>query len=84
MGSAPVPGTQCPISLTRQQFPVPLDRDQVAQDRRKRGYFCDVFIDQPGREWNDFVHATNELMIVVTGNLRLIINAGLGDRAIHR
>ena len=35
--------------LTHQKFPMPLDRDQVTQDWRQRG-----------REWNDFVHATNE------------------------
>jgi hypothetical protein len=47
--------------LTRQKFPVPLDRDQVARDWRQRGYSCDVFPDPPGREWNDFVHMTNAL-----------------------
>jgi mannose-6-phosphate isomerase-like protein (cupin superfamily) len=60
--------------LTRQKFPIPLDRDQVAQDWRRRGYSCDVFIDPPGREWNGFVHATNELVTVVAGKLRLIID----------
>jgi hypothetical protein len=48
--------------LTHHKFPLPLDRDQVAQDWRQRGYSCDVFADPPGREWNDFVHATNELV----------------------
>lgn len=34
--------------LTRQKFPVPLDRNQVAQDWRRRGYSCDVCTDPPG------------------------------------
>ena len=59
--------------LTRQKFSVPLDHHQVAQDWRRRGYSCDVFTDPPGREWNDFVHATNELVIVMVGKLRLTI-----------
>jgi hypothetical protein len=45
--------------LTRQKFPVPLDRDQVAQEWRRRGYSCDVFIDPPGREWNDFIYTSH-------------------------
>jgi quercetin dioxygenase-like cupin family protein len=61
--------------LTRQKFPVPLDCDQVAHDWRIRGYSCDVFTDPPGREWNDFVHATNELVTVIVGKLRLTIGA---------
>ena len=59
--------------LTHQKFPVPLDRDQVAQDWRQRGYSCDVFADPPGREWNDFVHGTNELVTVMDGRLKLTI-----------
>ena len=57
---------QCP-TLTRQKFSVPFDRDQVAQVWGRRGYTCDVFTDPPGREWNDFVHMTNELVTVCGG-----------------
>ncbi len=59
--------------LTRQKFPMPLDCDEVAQDWRLRGYSCEVFTDPPEREWNDFVHSTNELVTVMIGKLRLII-----------
>ena len=59
--------------LTHQKFSVPLDRDQVAHDWNGRGYSCDLFTDPPGREWNDFVHATNELVVVVEGKLKLTI-----------
>lgn len=60
-------------SFTQQKFPAPINRDQVAQDWRTRGYSCDVFTDPPGREWNDFVHATNELVTVIVGKLKLTI-----------
>lgn len=64
----------CSMSyLTPQKFSVPIDRDQVAQDWCRRGYSCDVFTDPPGREWNDFIHATNELVTVMLGELRLTI-----------
>jgi quercetin dioxygenase-like cupin family protein len=59
--------------LNRQKFSVPLDRDQIAHDWKKRGYSCDLFTDPPGREWNDFVHTTNELVTVMVGKLRLTI-----------
>ncbi len=59
--------------LTRLKFSVPLDRDQVAHDWKKRGYSCDLFADPPGSEWNDFVHTTNELVTVMAGKLRMTI-----------
>ncbi|MBS0166100.1 cupin domain-containing protein [Nitrospira sp. CMX1] len=59
--------------LTHQKFPVPLDRHQVARDWNQRGYSCDMFTDPPDREWNNFVHATNELVTVMVGKLRLTI-----------
>lgn len=60
-------------SLTLHKFPVPLDREQVAQDWHRRGYSCEVFADPPGREWNDFVHATNKLVTAMDGRLKLTI-----------
>ena len=70
--------------LTRRKFPVPLDRNQVVHEWGQRGYSCDVFVDPPGREWNDFVHTTNELVTVMEGKLKLTIGgeeiiAGPGD-----
>ncbi len=59
--------------LTHQKFSVPLDRDQVTHDWRRRGYSCDLFTDPLGREWNDFVHSTNELVTVMDGRLKLTI-----------
>jgi quercetin dioxygenase-like cupin family protein len=59
--------------ITSQKFSVPLNRDKVAHDWSQRGYSCDVFIDPPGREWNDFVHAMNELVTVTEGKLKLTI-----------
>lgn len=60
--------------LTHQKFQTPLDRNQVAHDWDRRGYSCNVFTDPPGREWNDYVHATNELVTVMVGTLKLTIN----------
>lgn len=62
-----------PDDLRRKQFLLPLDRDAVAAEWRRRGYSCYDFHDRPGQQWNDFTHATNELVTVVEGRLRLIV-----------
>ncbi|MEO8328287.1 MAG: cupin domain-containing protein [Nitrospirota bacterium] len=58
---------------TCKKFPLPLNTQEVARSWSRRGYSCDVFIDPPGREWNDFVHPTNELVTVLEGTLRMTI-----------
>lgn len=59
--------------LVRKKFTGPLNRQDIAADWRARGYSCDLFVDPPGREWNDFVHATNELVVVLDGTLKMTI-----------
>lgn len=61
--------------ITPKKFAEPINREGVTRDWGKRGYSCDVFVDPPGREWNNFVHATNELVTVVSGRLRLTIDS---------
>ena len=53
-------------------------------EERGWGYSCDLFVDPPGRAWIDFVHASNELVTVMAGELELTIAgesllAGPGD-----
>lgn len=64
--------------LTRNKFPVLADRAAVARDWAGRGYSCDEFRDPPGREWNDFVHDTNELVTVIEGRLRVEMDGQVG------
>lgn len=59
--------------LTRNQFPLPVERQQVETDWRTRGYSCAQFVDPPGQKWMDFVHACNELVTVVEGRLEMIV-----------
>ena len=64
--------------VVKDRFSHPVDRAAVAAAWRERGFSCALFIDPPGREWNDFVHATNELVTVVDGRLEMIV----GDRRV--
>ncbi len=59
--------------IVRGKFTVPVDRSKVARDWKAQGYSCSLFIDPPGRQWNNFVHTCDELVVVVTGQLRMII-----------
>lgn len=72
--------------LIRERFAVPVDGGAVAAAWRARGYSCHAFDDRPGQQWNDFEHATNELVTVQQGRLRLIVEGrtlelGPGDEA---
>ncbi|MFZ5861561.1 MAG: cupin domain-containing protein [Nitrospirota bacterium] len=62
-----------PPLLTTHKFAVLVARAEVAQDWARRGYSCDEFRDPPGREWNDFVHETDELVTVIEGRLRVSV-----------
>lgn len=59
--------------LTPGKFSPPVDFNEVAQAWQEEGFSCDLFVDPPGREWNDFVHNSNELVTVVEGKLCLTI-----------
>lgn len=34
-----------------------------------RGFTCDLWIDPPGERWDDFTHATDELVTVLEGDM---------------
>ena len=73
-----------PELVSRARFEPPVDGEAVAADWRERGYSCHLFVDPPGREWNGFVHASNELVTVAEGRLELTVGeqrviAGPGD-----
>jgi len=70
--------------LTPAKFGDPPNRAAVAADWRARGYSCGVFVDPPGRCWEDFVHDCNELVTVVEGRLEMevagaTVTVGPGD-----
>jgi mannose-6-phosphate isomerase-like protein (cupin superfamily) len=43
------------------------DRDQIEKDWAARGFSCGLWIDPPGRVWADFVHDTDELVLLLEG-----------------
>ena len=50
-----------------------IDRDRIAAEWGTRGFSCDLWIDAPGQRWEDFTHATNELVTVLEGEMEFEI-----------
>lgn len=48
-------------------------RDDVARDWGARGFSCGLWVDPPGQRWEDFVHETDELVIVLEGEMEFEI-----------
>ena len=45
------------------------NHQSIAADWASRGFSCELWIDQPGQRWEDFTHATDELVIVLEGEM---------------
>jgi mannose-6-phosphate isomerase-like protein (cupin superfamily) len=52
-------------------FPVAVDRAQIEREWRVRGFSCGLWVDPPGQVWEDYVHSTDELLMVLEGELEL-------------
>jgi mannose-6-phosphate isomerase-like protein (cupin superfamily) len=47
------------------------DAEAVRARWAREGYSCDLWVDPPGQEWRDYVHAVDERVCVVEGTLEL-------------
>jgi mannose-6-phosphate isomerase-like protein (cupin superfamily) len=56
-----------------------VDRDRVAANWAARGFGCDLWMDPPGRTWEDFVHPTDEVVMVLEGEQQFEV-----EGVIHR
>lgn len=50
-----------------------MDRDDVASMWRERGFGCDLWTDPPGQHWEDFTHATDEIVMGLEGEMEFEI-----------
>ena len=50
-----------------------INPDQIKQDWNSRGYSFGVFRDPPGHVWADFVHSTDELVVLAEGEIEVEI-----------
>jgi len=50
---------------------IKLSQPRVEQDWQARGFSCGLWVDPPEQVWEDYVHATDELVMVLEGELEL-------------
>jgi cupin 2 domain-containing protein len=53
--------------------PVPVDFSAVETDWRREGFSFGIFRDPPGQEWNNFIHQSDEYVLVAEGRLRIAV-----------
>ena len=47
------------------------DKADIGQAWQLRGFSCGLWIDPPGQVWEDYTHSTDELLMVLEGELEL-------------
>jgi quercetin dioxygenase-like cupin family protein len=52
---------------------VPVDADHIRELWQSEGFSFDTFRDPPGQEWNNFVHDTDEYVLVAEGTLTVSV-----------
>ena len=49
------------------------DAVTVEKDWKAGGYSCGLWVDPPGQRWVDYVHETDELLMVLEGEMEIVI-----------
>ena len=50
-----------------------MNPEQIKKDWNSRGYSFGIFKDPPGQVWADFVHKTDELVVLAEGQIEIEI-----------
>jgi len=50
-----------------------MDQEKIKKDWDSRGYSFGIFKDPPGKIWADFVHMTDELVVLAEGEIEIEI-----------
>ena len=50
-----------------------MHREKIRENWESRGYSFGVFKDSPGQVWADFVHRTDELVVLAVGDIEIEI-----------
>jgi mannose-6-phosphate isomerase-like protein (cupin superfamily) len=51
-----------------------MDQKAIETNWAQRGFSCGVWIDPPGRRWEDFVHSTDEVVMVIDGTVEFEVS----------
>ena len=50
-----------------------MNQEQIKKDWDSRGYSFGIFKDPPGQVWADFVHKTDEIVVLAEGEIEIEI-----------
>jgi quercetin dioxygenase-like cupin family protein len=50
------------------------NEENVEKDWSQRGFSCGLWTDAAGQRWENFVHSTDELVMVIDGNVEFEID----------
>ena len=64
-----------PETFASAAYAVPVNFLRVEEDWSAEGFSFGVFRDAPGQEWNDFVHASDEYVIVAEGRMAITVGS---------
>jgi len=53
------------------RFNLLMHRAQIEQNWHSRGFSCGLWVDPPRQVWEDYVHQTDELLMILEGELEL-------------
>lgn len=59
--------------VQRQAYGVPIDFEAVRRAWAGEGFSFGVFRDPPGQAWNDFVHDSDEYVLVAEGRMTITV-----------
>ena len=48
-----------------------MDYSTVKNDWEKKGFSCGIWTDPPGQVWSNYVHDTDELVMLIEGEIEL-------------
>lgn len=54
--------------------PIDVQEDAVLRHWEARGFHCGAWEDSPGEIWRNYIHATDELFMVLEGDVELELN----------
>jgi quercetin dioxygenase-like cupin family protein len=54
-----------------------VERKQIAEDWKRRGFGCDLWTDPPGQRWEDFRHDADELVTVLEGTVEFEVEGSI-------
>ena len=54
-----------------------IDLERIAAHWAAQGFSCDLWVDPPGQQWEDFLHEVDDVVLVVEGEMEFEIEGAV-------